>query len=165
MSTTGSSLDSLLAEDPVGDVAVLCWEVGVVERRSEEQGLRLEALPRSLPLGSQSCLFASTAPTPRCEQDWRWFRAGPRRLGRVAEVGARGACRAPGELAVSAPPRLRRCRTVPCTRYLQQHRTGWAWLSQLRLCRIPVHMFFEPSPAERWMRWPTPPPAQVMNPS
>jgi hypothetical protein len=36
----------------------------VVERRSEEQVLRLEALPRSLPLGSQSCLFASAAPTP-----------------------------------------------------------------------------------------------------
>jgi hypothetical protein len=27
---------------------VRCWQVGVVERRSEEQSLRLEALPRSL---------------------------------------------------------------------------------------------------------------------
>jgi hypothetical protein len=38
-------------------VGVRCFEVGVVERRSEERSSRLEALPRSLPLGSQSCLI------------------------------------------------------------------------------------------------------------
>src|SRR5215211_7572470 len=38
-------------------VGVRCCEVGVVERRSEEQSSRLEALPRSLPSGSQSCLI------------------------------------------------------------------------------------------------------------
>ena len=43
---------------------VLSWKVGVVERRSEEQVLRLEALPRSLPLGSQSCLFCVSRTHP-----------------------------------------------------------------------------------------------------
>jgi hypothetical protein len=63
-------------------VAVVCWEVGVVERRSEEQGSRLEALPRSLPLGSQSCLFCvNRTHPPVANRIGAGFGAGPRRLG------------------------------------------------------------------------------------
>ena len=43
----------------------------MVERRSEEQSLRLEALPRSLPSGSQSCLLDyREAPGPRTRPPW-----------------------------------------------------------------------------------------------
>jgi hypothetical protein len=43
---------------------VRCLQVGVVERRSEEQSPRLETLPRSLPQAVSRASFASTAPTP-----------------------------------------------------------------------------------------------------
>ena len=43
---------------------VLSWQVGVVEPRSEEQGVEAGALPRSLPLGSQSCLFCVSRTHP-----------------------------------------------------------------------------------------------------
>src|SRR5215203_3244875 len=61
-------------------VGVRCWEVGVVERRSEEQSSRLEALPRSLPSGSQSCLI--------CVDRTHFGQDRPGRLGRL--VGPRG---------------------------------------------------------------------------
>jgi hypothetical protein len=61
-------------------VGVRCCEVGVVERRSEEQSSRLEALPRSLPSGSQSCLI--------CVDRTHFGQDRPGRLGRL--VGPSG---------------------------------------------------------------------------
>src|SRR5829696_5654832 len=61
-------------------VGVRCCEVGVVERRSEEQSSRLEALPRSLPSGSQSCLI--------CVDRTHFGQDRPGRLGRL--VGLSG---------------------------------------------------------------------------
>jgi hypothetical protein len=68
MSTARGSLDSLPACLGVrirrGLWRVLCWEVGVVERRSEEQGVEAGSSATQLAVGSQSCLFCVSRTHP-----------------------------------------------------------------------------------------------------
>src|SRR5215207_1006876 len=97
MSTACGSLDSLQlvlgAKSLAEYVAVLSWEVGVVERRSEEQGLEAGSSATQLAVRQSAVPHLRQPHPPRPRTERCLFRTGSRRVRR---------CWAPPERRVQA---------------------------------------------------------------